>query len=41
MVFREDGHISDGALTALARNEDHFDELERLEIAEHLACYDY
>ncbi|WP_300415428.1 hypothetical protein [uncultured Oscillibacter sp.] len=41
MVFREDGHISDGALTALARNEDRFDELERLEIAEHLAFCDY
>lgn len=37
MVFRDDGHLSDGALAALARNEDRFDELERLEIAEHLA----
>ena len=40
MIFREDGHLSDGALTALARNEDRFDELERLEIAEHLAFCD-
>lgn len=41
MVFREDGHLSGGALEALARNEDRFDELERLEIAEHLAFCDY
>ena len=41
MVFREDGHLSDGALAALAGNEDRFDELERLEIAEHLAFCDY
>lgn len=41
MVFREDGHLSDGALEALAGNEDRFDELERLEIAEHLAFCDY
>ncbi len=41
MVFREDGHLSTGALEALARNEDAFDELERLEIAEHLAFCDY
>lgn len=40
MVFREDGHLSGGALTALAKNEDCFDELERLEIAEHLAFCD-
>lgn len=40
MVFREDGHISGGALAALAGNEDRFDELERLEIAEHLAFCD-
>ena len=40
MVFREDGHLSEGALEALARNEDRFDELERLEIAEHLAFCD-
>ena len=40
MVFREDGHLSDRALAALARNEDRFDELERLEIAEHLAFCD-
>lgn len=41
MVFREDGHLSGGALEALAKNEDRFDELERLEIAEHLAFCDY
>ena len=41
MVVREDGHLSDGALTALAKNEDRFDELERLEIAEHLAFCDF
>lgn len=41
MVFREDGHLSSQALTALAKNEDIFDELERLEIAEHLAFCDY
>jgi len=40
MVFREDGHLSREALAALARNEDRFGELERLEIAEHLAFCD-
>lgn len=40
MVFREDGHLSGGALEALAKNEDRFSELERLEIAEHLAFCD-
>ena len=40
MVFREDGHLSDRALAALAQSEDRFDELERLEIAEHLAFCD-
>lgn len=40
MTFREDGHLSEEALAALARNEDRFDELERLEIAEHLAFCD-
>lgn len=40
MVFREDGHLSGEALEALARNEDRFSELERLEIAEHLAFCD-
>lgn len=40
MAFRDDGHLTDGALTALARNEDIFDELERLEVAEHLAFCD-
>ena len=41
MVFREDGHLCDEALAALARSEDCFDELERLEIAEHLAFCDF
>lgn len=41
MVFREDGHLCGEALTALAQNEDCFDELERLEIAEHLAFCDF
>lgn len=41
MVFREDGHLSGEALAALARNEDRFGELERLEIAEHLAFCDF
>lgn len=40
MVFREDGHLSGWALTALAKNEDRFSELERLEIAEHLSFCD-
>ena len=31
MVFCEDGHLRDEALAALARNEDVFEELERLE----------
>lgn len=39
-VFRGDGHLSGKALTALAGNEDRFDELERLEVAEHLAFCD-
>ncbi len=39
-AFREDGHMSDEALTALAENREGFDELERLEIAEHLAFCD-
>lgn len=37
MVFHDDGHLSGEALLALAKNEDRFGELERLEIAEHLA----
>lgn len=37
MVFRDDGHLSGEALLALANNEDRFGELERLEMAEHLA----
>ena len=40
MVFRDDGHLTGGALLALAGNEDGFDELARLEIAEHLAFCD-
>lgn len=36
MVFRDDGHLSGEALLALAKNEDRFGELERLEMAEHL-----
>ena len=40
MVFRDDGHLSGEALLALAKNEDRFGELERLEIAEHLAFCD-
>lgn len=40
MVFRDDGHLSGEALAALARNEDVFDQLERLEMAEHLSFCD-
>lgn len=40
MVVRGDGHLSDEALAALARNEDRLEELERLEAAEHLAFCD-
>lgn len=39
-VFRGDGHLRVEALSALARNEDVFDDLERLEAAEHLAFCD-
>ncbi len=39
-AFCDDGHLSDGALAALAENREDFDELERLEIAEHLAFCD-
>lgn len=39
-VFRGDGHLSDEALAALARNGGLLDELERLEAAEHLAFCD-
>jgi len=39
-AFRDDGHLSGSALRALAENGDGFDELERLEIAEHLAFCD-
>lgn len=37
--FRADGHLTDEALAALARDED-LDELGRLEIAEHLSFCD-
>ena len=37
--FRHDGHLTDAALTALIRGEP-LEELERLEIAEHLAFCD-
>ena len=37
--FRADGHLTDEALLALIRQEDQ-SELERLEIAEHLAFCD-
>ena len=37
--FRHDGHLTDTALTALIRGEP-LEELERLEIAEHLAYCD-
>jgi len=40
-AFRDDGHLTDEALTALAQNQDRFGELERLEIAEHLAFCDF
>ena len=40
MIFRDDGHLSAGALAALAGNEDIFTDLERLEAAEHLAFCD-
>lgn len=36
-AFRADGHLSGEALAALARHGDRFDDLERLEAAEHLA----
>lgn len=39
-VFRADGHLTDGALLALVQN-DPMDELNRLEMAEHLAFCDY
>lgn len=39
MHFRHDGHLTDAALTALVRG-DPLEELERLEIAEHLAYCD-
>lgn len=38
-TFREDGHITDQALTALALGK-HTDELTRLELAEHLSFCD-
>ena len=38
-IFREDGHLSQAVLTALAKNEP-LEDLHRLEIAEHLAWCD-
>ena len=38
-IFRHDGHLTDGALAALAAGEP-LDEAARLEIAEHLAYCD-
>lgn len=38
-VFREDGHLTEEALRALSLGED-LEELERLELAEHLAFCD-
>lgn len=38
-VFRSDGHLTDAALTALARGEE-LEELTRLEMAEHMAFCD-
>lgn len=40
MVFRDDGHLTDEALTVLVQDEIP-DELTRLEIAEHLAFCDH
>lgn len=40
-AFRPDGHLSEEALVRLARNEDVFDGLERLEVSEHLSFCDY
>ena len=37
-LFRDDGHLTDEALTALAGES--LDDLSRLEIAEHLAFCD-
>ena len=37
--FRPDGHLTDAALTALVRG-DCLEELDRLELAEHLAYCD-
>ena len=39
-LFRADGHLTDEALTALIREEP-LGELERLEMAEHLAFCDW
>lgn len=39
-LFRADGHLRDGALTALIQDSGGLDGLERLEAAEHLAFCD-
>ena len=39
-VFRNDGHLSDGALESLIHNGEALDDLTRLEAAEHLAFCD-
>ncbi len=40
-LFRADGHLSEEALRLLAQNQVCFNDLERLETAEHLAFCDY
>ena len=40
-VFRADGHLSEETLRLLARNQEGLNDLERLEVAEHLAFCDY
>ncbi len=40
-AFRADGHLTEEALRMLAQNQEGFDDLERLEMAEHLAFCDY
>ena len=39
-VFRNDGHLSDGALESLIHNGEALDDLTRLEAAEHLVFCD-
>ena len=40
-VFRADGHLTEETLRLLARNQEGLNDLERLEVAEHLAFCDY